>query len=353
MDVEQKVRLILDGAAEVITPGDLRKLFTEKEEPLVYWGFECSGYIHLGIGLVTSRKMRHFIDTGMHLIILLADWHSWINNKFGGDMDKIRLAGEYFKHAFTALGVKGSKVEFMWADDLVRKEGYWETLIKVAKKVSLNRVIRSLPIMGRKDTSEINEFAWLIYPLMQATDIFMLGVDVAGAGIDQRKAHMLARDVAPSLNMKKAVFVHTPLLPSLDSQVPISKEEIIYSKMSKSRPKSAIFIHDSEDEVKNKIMKGFCPPKEVERNPFMYLYRIILFPYIRDMGKEIIVNTRKGELIYTEYEDFENDYRNGMMHPLDIKEAAIHYLNMILDPVRKYFDSHSDILDSMNRIMGL
>ena len=353
MDVDNKVNLILDGAAEVITVDDLRTLFESKKEPLVYWGFECSGFIHLGIGLVTSRKMRHFVETGMHLIILLADWHSWINNKFGGDMEKIKLAGEYFKHAFTSLGLKGPNVEYMWAEDLVNKEGYWETLIKVAKKVSLNRVIRSLPIMGRRDSSEINEFAWLIYPLMQATDIFMLGVDVAGAGIDQRKAHMLARDVASSLGFKKTVFVHVPLLPALDSEVPLSKEEIIYSKMSKSKPGSAIFIHDDEETVKKKIMKGFCPPNETTKNPFMYLYKIIIFPYVRDMDKEVIINTRKGELTYSEYRAFELDYSEGKMHPLDIKEAAIYYLNIILDPVRKYFDSHSDILDSMTHIMGL
>lgn len=352
MDVESKVGLILDGAAEVITVEDLRNLFKSKREPLVYWGFECSGYIHLGIGLVTSRKMRHFIETGMYLIILLADWHSWINNKFGGDMEKIKIAGEYFKHAFTSLGLKGPRVEYMWAEDLVNKEGYWETLIRVAKKVSLNRVVRSLPIMGRRDTSEISEFAWLIYPLMQATDIFMLGVDVAGAGIDQRKAHMLARDVAPSLGLKKAVYVHTPLLPSLDSEVPLSKEEIIYSKMSKSKPGSAIFIHDDEDMIKKKIMRGFCPPNDVARNPFMYLYRIIIFPYVRDMGKDVVISTRRGELTYTEYKGFEADYSEGLMHPLDIKEAAIYYLNMILDPVRKYFDVHSDILASMASIMG-
>lgn len=353
MNVDDKVSMIMDGAAEVITVEELRRLFQEKSEPLVYWGFECSGYIHLGIGLVTSRKMRHFIKTGMHLIVLLADWHSWINNKFGGDMNKIKIAGEYFKHAFTSLGVKGSNVEYMWAEDLVNKEGYWETLIKIAKKVSLNRVIRSLPIMGRRDNSEITEFAWLIYPLMQATDIFMLGVDVAGAGIDQRKAHMLARDVAPALNMKKAVYVHTPLLPSLDGAVPLSKEEIIYSKMSKSRPGSAIFIHDDEETIKKKIMKGYCPPKETVRNPFMYLYKIVIFPYLRDMGRNIVINTRQGERTYTDYESFEKDYAAGKMHPLDIKEAAIFYLNSILDPVRKYFDTHSDILESMNNIMKI
>lgn len=34
-------------------------------------------------------------------------------------------------------------------------------------------------------------------------------------------------------------------------------------KMSKSDPASAIFMEDSEAEVKTKIKKAFCPPAEV------------------------------------------------------------------------------------------
>ena len=33
--------------------------------------------------------------------------------------------------------------------------------------------------------------------------------------------------------------------------------------MSKSDPNSAIFMEDSEQEVKTKIKKAFCPPQQV------------------------------------------------------------------------------------------
>lgn len=351
MELIDKVKLIEDGAEEIITVNDIKKIFEEKREPKVYWGFECSGYIHLGIGLVTSRKMRHFVKTGMNLTILLADWHSWINNKFGGDIQKIKLAGEYFIHSFKALGLRDQRVKFMWASELVNMSGYWETLIKVAKKASLNRVIRSLPIIGRRDTEEISEFAWLIYPIMQVTDIYMLDVDIAGAGIDQRKAHMLARDIAPHINRKKPAFVHTPLLPSLENEVPKSKEERIFSKMSKSKPRTAIFIHDSEEEINKKIKKGYCPPKDTDRNPFIYLFRYIIFPYLKDETKPVIIKTREGDVEYLDIELFVNDYSKGKIHPLDMKEAAINYLIDILRPVRTYFDTHRDILEEMRNIV--
>jgi tyrosyl-tRNA synthetase len=352
LDISDKVNLIKDGSVEIITLDELRELFETVKTPRVYWGFECSGYIHLGIGLITGRKMRHFIDAEMELTILLADWHSWINNKFGGDMDKIRIAGEYFIHSFKALGLKGEKVKYLWASELINYDDYWETMIRIAKNVSLNRVIRSLPILGRRETDEIREFAWLIYPLMQATDIFILDVDVAGAGIDQRKAHMLARDVASVMDKKKPIFVHTPLLPSLDSEVPVSKEERIFAKMSKSKPKTAIFIHDDEDTIRRKIRKAYCPPREVERNPLVYLYEYIIFPYMTDIGKKVCIKTKKGDKEFDRIDDMKKEYSIGDIHPLDLKEAAVLYLSQILKPVRKYFDLHHEILEDMRMIVG-
>ena len=43
-------------------------------------------------------------------------------------------------------------------------------------------------------------------------------------------------------------------------------------KMSKSNPKSAIYMHDSAEEIKSKINGAYCPEKIVDGNPlFNYL----------------------------------------------------------------------------------
>ncbi len=47
------------------------------------------GMMHIGTGLVCGTKIKDMIQAGFHFIIFLADWHSMINNKFGGDMEKI------------------------------------------------------------------------------------------------------------------------------------------------------------------------------------------------------------------------------------------------------------------------
>lgn len=48
-------------------------------------------------------------------------------------------------------------------------------------------------------------------------------------------------------------------------------------KMSKSDPDSAIFMEDTEADVKSKIKKSFCPVGIVEANPILDYVKNIIF----------------------------------------------------------------------------
>ncbi len=313
--------------------------------------------MHIGMGLVCGSKIKDMIEAGFEFIIYLADWHSWINNKLGGIMENIRICGEYFKECFTALGIKPEKVHYVWASQLVSNKEYWEKVIRVAKGVSLQRTWRSLPIMGREMSLSDMETAWVFYPCMQVADIFHLEVNVACAGMDQRKAHMLARDVAEKLGWKKPVCVHTPLLMGLQGPVKAKKtfdedSEInlqIGSKMAKSMPKSCIFIHDSPSEIKSKMEAAYCPPKKVEGNPIAEIVRYIVFPLLKVFE---IPRPPKygGPETFESYEEFKKAYVSGRIHPLDLKNGTAEALAEILRPVREHFKKHPEKLEEMMKI---
>src|SRR6266705_6848308 len=165
------------------------------------------GLMHIGQGLVCGEKIKDMVDAGFEFTLFLADWHSMINNKYGGDMAKIRITGEYFKHCFTALGLTEDKVQYVWASELASKPNYWERVIRIAKTTTAQRAMRALPIMGRDMKTQDVETASLFYPCMQAADIFEMNLDVACAGIDQRKAHVLAREAGEKLRWEKPVAV--------------------------------------------------------------------------------------------------------------------------------------------------
>ncbi len=311
---------ITRGCAEIITEQELDQLLN-KSTKRAYVGFEPSGLVHLGIALEV-RKLMDLNDAGFETIVLLADWHAWINDKFNGDIDKIRVCASYMKDCFLALGLKNSR--FVYAKDMIEKEGYLEKVIRIARATSLSRIKRAMPIMGR-DESQILDSSKIIYPMMQIADIFALDVDLALGGIDQRHAHMLARDISSKLNWKKVVAMHTPMLPSLEGKGRME------SKMSKSNPKSCIFVHDSRDEMERKISKAFCPPKDVENNPILAIWK----SFIPQFHDECEGENENVYMNYTSYVDMESSYKRGEIGPQELKKGTIAELDKILAPVRE------------------
>jgi len=357
LDKSERLRLVLRNVEETVTKSEIERLLEENPHPRAYWGFECSGLMHIGMGLVCGSKIKDMVKAGFEFIIYLADWHSWINNKLGGDMEKIRICGEYFKECFTALGVDPSKVKYVWASDLVGDEGYWEKVIKIAKSVSLQRVWRALPIMGREMNPSDIEAAWIYYPCMQSADIFHMELDVACAGMDQRKAHMLARDVAEKLGWRKPSCIHTHLL--LGLQGPSKSEKRfdedaklnvqISSKMSKSLPENCIFVHDSPEDIERKIRNAYCPPRQVEGNPILEIAKYIIFA---EEGKLTVDRPEKygGKISFNSFSELETVYLKGDLHPLDLKLAVAKSITEILKPVREHFSKHPERLEEMMKI---
>ena len=313
--------------------------------------------MHIGMGLVCASKIKDMVKAGFEFIVFLADWHSWINNKLGGDMEKIRVCGEYLKQCFTALGVTPDSVQYLWASDITKDREYWEKVIRIAKGASLQRTWRALPIMGREMSMTDIETAWVYYPCMQAADIFHMNLDVACAGMDQRKAHMLARDVAEKLGWKKPACVHTHLLMGLQGPETVEKKFDenadlniqISSKMSKSIPKSCIFVHDTPSEIKTKIKEAYCPPKQVEGNPVLELTKYVVFAE-RESLEIPRPDKYGGPESFESYEKTEKAYIKGKLHPLDLKNGVAEALVEILNPVRQHFRKHPQLLEKMMEI---
>jgi len=358
LNLEERMKLITRNTEEVVTPSELHALLESKSRPTAYWGFEPSGLMHLGTGVLCGYKILDLVEAGFDFTILLADWHAWINNKLGGDLAAIKLCGEYFIHGFTALGLTPNRVRYLWVSDLVKDTDYWEKVITIARSASVTRVTRCLPIMGRSLEVKEVEVASLIYPCMQVADIFKLDVDCACAGIDQRKAHMLARDVAERLGKKKPVSLHTHLLPSLEGakgrmgshfDEDAALDLQISSKMSKSLPRSCIYIHDSPEEIRAKLREAYCPPRQIEGNPVLEVARYILFA--RNPSLQISRDQKYGgPLDFASYGELERAYAEGKLHPLDLKNGIAEALIPLLEPVRRYFDKRPEILEGVMKL---
>ena len=62
MDIETKIDLIRRAPTEeILTMKDLRHLLETEEHPIAYNGWEPSGLVHLGTGIICAYKMKDFV----------------------------------------------------------------------------------------------------------------------------------------------------------------------------------------------------------------------------------------------------------------------------------------------------
>ncbi len=341
MDLKERLSLVTrEPTEEIITEDELSNLFLNVSVPKHYIGIEISGLLHLGSLILTGFKINDFMRAGVDCTLFLADWHTYINDKLGGDRGKIKNLSEYYAEAFKVVCpglniVLGSK--------MYRERGYeyWNDLILFGKHLTLARTMRSLTIMGRTAKDSL-DFSQLLYPSMQSIDIRSLGSDIVHAGMDQRKIHMLAREIFPKLGWKIPVAVHHHLLPGLSEPVQLEKpgsplgNRKLGRKMSKSNPRGSILVHDDFETIARKIGMAYCPAGVSKNNPVLELVRYII---LHDFSEFEVERTSKygGTISYNNYTQLENDFENRDLHPADLKRAVSIYLNKIVDPVRQHF----------------
>ncbi len=346
LDILERVNLIeKPPTEEVVTHDELIELFKTNSSPKHYIGLEISGFLHLGSLISTGFKINDFVKAGVKCTVFLADWHTLINDKLSGDWETISKVSKYYQNAFKLVCpdaeiVLGSKL-------YQEKTEYWTDLVKFTKHMSLARTMRTLTIMGRSENEEKIELAKLLYPPMQAVDIHYLDVDIAHSGMDQRKIHMLVREIFPKMKWKVPVAVHHKLLPGLSKPADTSDSQIL-GKMSKSDPNSGVFIHNTDDEIKKKISKAWCDEANTQNNPLLEIVKTIIFHEFNEMNVE---RPEKfgGNVSYTNYSQLETDFAEKKLHPGDLKQTVGDYLVKIISPIREKLNLSDELSETIKK----
>lgn len=299
-------------------------------------------------------------DRNTTFVFWVADWFAYMNDKMGGDLNKIQIVGQYLIEVWKAAGMKLDNVIFKWASHEINHNAntYWTTLLDVTRRFTITRIKKCCQIMGRFENTLTS--AQILYPLMQCTDIFFLKADICQLGVDQRKVNMLAREYCDySKRKNKPIILSHHMLYGLKAG---------QAKMSKSDPDSAIFMEDSIEDVTRKINNAYCPRQEQEttatsttmsetnkiideddagkaslqliedklKNPCLDYIKCIIFSppnasfVIKDDNNKIVQT-------YYDYISIHNDFLNGIISEKQLKDGLINEINELLEPVRQHF----------------
>jgi tyrosyl-tRNA synthetase len=331
MDVYER---ITRNATEVVTEAEGRDLAEAPEGKRAYVGYEPSGVLHIG-HMLTATKLIDLQDAGFEVTVLLADVHAYLNDK--GTFEEIRETAERMKAQFLAYGLDPDRTEFVLGSEFQFDREYVLDLHALELETTLSRAERAMAEIASGDTATVSQ---AVYPLMQALDIVYLDVDLAVGGMEQRKVHMLARDVLPKIGADAPTCLHTPLIADLETGV---------GKMSASEGTS-ISMEDSTADVEAKVESAFCPPTRdpdpddegrERENPVLQIFEYHVFPRF-----ETVVVERPeqygGDLRYGDYESLAADLESGDLHPADAKGALAAYLDDLIAPGRAKLRANAD-----------
>ena len=358
-DDRNRINRMFAGCAEVIGVDHIASAISGgtthsgDNQLVAYIGLEPSGKAHVAY-VVLADTIRDMLEEGVNVIILLADWHAWVNDKFDRDMGKIKIAGDYLAETFRGLlgnppeGEGPGELRFLSASELMDSGKYWERVLRCSKNMSLSRVRRTFSIMGRDEDSSDHDLAAFYYPALQAADIFELEVDIAFGGMDQRKAHMYMREVADKYDWPKATCIHTPMMSGLKG--PGGRMESFDHKMSKSDPGNAILLDDDRDSLREKMRGAFLEVGNTE-SPVFEIARLIVMP--RNGSITVTPDPKYGEpSTWEDLDSFISAVSDGSIHPLDAKIAVADALADVLEPLSQHFATKGELMSAIEDLTG-
>jgi tyrosyl-tRNA synthetase len=230
--IQEQIKIITKGAAEVINIGDLeRKLIEAQKENrglIIKLGLDPSAPdIHLGHAVVL-RKMKQIQDLGHKVIIIIGDFTGMIGDPTGKSKTRKQLTSEevlenaktYERQIFKILDK--SKTELRFNSEWLSKLNFKE-VIELAGKYTVARMLEREDFKNRFNNQlsiGIHEF---FYPLMQGFDSVEINADIELGGTDQRFNVLMGRALQKDYGKEPQVALFMPLLEGIDGVEKMSK----------------------------------------------------------------------------------------------------------------------------------
>nr|XP_022290160.1 tyrosine--tRNA ligase, cytoplasmic-like [Crassostrea virginica]XP_022290161.1 tyrosine--tRNA ligase, cytoplasmic-like [Crassostrea virginica] len=323
-----KLEVIKRNLQEIIGEDKLKTILKERDVK-VYWGTATTGKPHVAY-FVPMSKIADFLRAGCEVTILFADLHAYLDN-MKAPWELLSLRVQYYERVIKAMlksiGVPLEKLKFVKGSDYQLSKEYTLDVYRLSSLVTEHDAKKA----GAEVVKQVGNplLSGLLYPGLQALDEEYLKVDAQFGGVDQRKIFTFAEKYLPHLGYTKRIHLMNPMVPGLTGD-----------KMSSSVEDSKIDLLDSPSSLKKKLKKAFCEPGNVKENGVLSFCQHVLFPL---RGKNGFLVTRKpdfgGDSLYTTYEELESAFAAEKVHPGDLKAAVEGYLNELLEPIRKEFES--------------
>lgn len=237
------------GMAEVIVREDLAAALRAGGRQLrIKQGFDPTHpNLHLGHA-VPLRKLRKLAQWGHEIVLIVGDWTTQIGDPTDKDEtrptmshDKVMKNAETYLEQFHLIVPReGTRVVLQseWFGKFGLKD-----VIDLASRFTTQQMLQREEFRKRLEKKTAIPIKDLLYPLLQAYDSVAIESDVEVGGTDQLFNILAGRELQEQLGQRPQNLLINNLLEGLDGE-----------KMSKSKPKTGIWLTDPPNEVYGKVM---------------------------------------------------------------------------------------------------
>ena len=225
MDSLKIQELLFRNIDQIIPSKDFFLSKIEKKEKIkIYLGIDPTGpLLHIG-HLSTLKKMKHFQEAGLEVVILMGGMTGRIGDPTGKSTARNQLTKEEIEKNISQIKKQIEKVikfdgenpaKIMDNYDWLSKLNF-EDVINLSSNITHEQMIERDMFQDRLKNHEPIYMHEFMYPLMQGYDSVALDTDAELGGTDQLFNMMMGRTLLKKLKSKEKFVLTVPLL--TDSQ---------------------------------------------------------------------------------------------------------------------------------------
>jgi tryptophanyl-tRNA synthetase len=281
-------------------------------------GDRPSGPLHLG-HYVGSLKNRVELQSTYNQYVMIADVQAIASN--AGNPSKVRENVLQVALDYLAVGIDPQQSTILLQSmipEIAELTIYYLNLVTLARLQRNPTVKEELRQKGLEESIPVG---FLTHPINQAADITAFKASLVPVGEDQLPLIEQAVEIVRSFNR-----IYEPVLIEPEAMVPKDGARLMgidgKAKMSKSLG-NAIYLSDSADDIKKKVMNMFTDPNHVRVSDPGTVEGNVVFSYLD------IFDPNK-----TEVEALKEHYRKGGLGDVVIKKRLNEILQVMIAPTR-------------------
>lgn len=300
---------------------------------VILTGDRPTGRLHIGhyVGSLKKRVDIQNLETFDKMFIMIADTQALTDNF--DDPEKVRQNIDQVALDYLSVGLDPSKVIIFvqsMIPELTELTFYYMNLVTVSR-LNRNPTVKA-EIQMRKFESSI-PVGFLCYPISQAADITAFKANSVPVGDDQLPMLEQTREIVRKFNdtygnvlvEPKAILPDSEIckrLPGTDGN----------AKMSKSLG-NCIYLSDSPEDIKKKIMSMYTDPLHVHANDPGHLEGNTVFIYLDAFCEDHHFAEFLPE--YSNLDELKDHYCRGGLKDVTVKNFLNDIMQSLLTPIRK------------------